>query len=125
MTTETKKVNLAILGESIRRLERRIPESWAIIANNNGQGCVLVYGGGASLRHALEESGWYALDDLGLDDAPEGISVWEGRYVSMGGDDSIEVKPDGRFRSLTASEWERVHKLDPQKKIRFSEEEKP
>lgn len=29
---------------------------WAIIANNNGQGCVLAYGGGATLRHEIGSS---------------------------------------------------------------------
>lgn len=87
-------------------------QCWAIIANNNGQGCVLAYGGGATLRYEIEEVGCHALDDLGLDDAPEGISVWEGRYNTTGDagrpgyyDDSIETQPCGRFRSLTDDEW--------------------
>ena len=90
-------------------------QCWAIIANNNGQGCVLAYGGGATLRYEIEEVGYHALDDLGLDDAPEGISVWEGRYDTTGGigclgyyDDSIETQPIGRFRPLTKEEWSRL-----------------
>ena len=85
---------------------------WAIIAHNIGQGCVLAYGGGATLRHEIEEVGCRALDDLGLDDAPEGISVWEGRYTTTGNsghpgyyDESMETHPFGRFRALTDDDW--------------------
>ena len=106
-------------------------QCWAIIANNNGQGCVLAYGGGATLRYEIEEAGCHALDYLGLDDAPEGISVWEGRYNTTGNagspgyfDDSVETQPCGRFRALSNQEWGRLVKSNHEK-IQHTKRKKP
>lgn len=52
------------------------------------------------------------LDDLGLDDAPEGISIWEGDYVWCPG--SYECpqdgysEPVGKFRTPTEDEWKAI-----------------
>lgn len=43
--------------------------------------------------------------DLGLGDAPEGLSIWEGRYVFVPHDD---VEPRGVFRDLTYEEWNQL-----------------
>lgn len=86
--------------------------SLAVVACRGGHGVVLWYGGGPSLAFEIEEGGLAGLDDLGLDDAPEGISIWTGRYVTKGGpsipgycDDSIETTPKGSFRQPDANEW--------------------
>ncbi len=104
-------------GYSVAKLSAVNPDAWeqdcyAVVVNRNGQGCVLHYGGGASLRYEIEEMGCNALDDLGLDDAPDGISVWVGRYITVGGaarlgdyDDSYETKAVGEFRDPTDEEW--------------------
>lgn len=82
--------------------------SLAVVACRGGHGVVLWYGGGPSLAFEIEEGCLYGLDDLGLDDAPDGISVWTGRYVTtVPGvcDDSIETTPRGAFRQPDANEW--------------------
>ena len=54
------------------------------------------------------------IEDLGLDDAPEGISVWEGDLVTTeswtdcGKEYDTELEPANRedpFRDLTDAEW--------------------
>jgi len=126
-------IEMSPKGEKCKRLTESgwEDECWAIIANNNGQGCVLAYGGGATLRYEIEQEGLHALDDLGLDDAPEGISVWEGRYITTGGpevlgycDDNITTQPYGRFRALTHDEWKHL-RMSNHEKIRYAGRTKP
>lgn len=86
--------------------------SRALVAcDGDGHGC-LVYWVGADLGFEVAEMGLCELADLGLDDAPRGLSIWEGRYVTnrVGGYDSpdVETEPSGRFRPLTAAEWSEV-----------------
>lgn len=83
--------------------------SRAVIAYGKTNGCVLWYDGPA-IACEIEEHGLRDLEDLGLDDAPEGkISIWEGTYVWQPGsyeyplDGSTE--PSGKFRDLTEDEW--------------------
>lgn len=52
--------------------------SLAVVACRGGRGVVLWYGRGPSLAFEIEEGGSLGLDDLGLDDAPDGISIWTG-----------------------------------------------
>ena len=83
--------------------------SRAVIANGPNGGCVLWWVG-----HALDLE--IALvggdpEDLGLDDAPPGLSIWEGRYAyfndshPMGPDEGCTSLPKGAFRVLTDEEW--------------------
>jgi len=69
---------------------------------------------GPALRHEMEEAGLHFLSDLGLDDAPEGISVWEGKYVWHRGGwenpDDGDSEAVGTFRELTEAEWDSVKK---------------
>ena len=88
--------------------------SFAVIANRHGTGCVVWYGGGATLRFEIEEvCGALGLDDLGLDDAPEGISIWEGCYVATQihgyeGTPDVVTRPVGKFRRPHKSEWRAI-----------------
>lgn len=87
--------------------------SLAVIACRGGQGCVLWYGGGPSLAWEIEEYGCEALEDLGLDTAPPGISSWTGIYIVTSGDrydeeGGAETTPIGEFRALTDEEWKAV-----------------
>lgn len=88
-------------------------DSLAVIAcDGKGNGCVLWYGGGASLRYEIEELGMCCLSDLGLDDAPHGISVWVGRFIAepIGNYDCPDVctEPHGKFRQPHESEWAKI-----------------
>jgi hypothetical protein len=95
------------------RLERR--EEWsskAIVAcDGHGRGAVLWYVGGA-LENEIGECRLRELGDLGLDDAPQGISVWEGTYIWVSGPfecpDDGRMDPSGKFRSPTDEEWRAV-----------------
>lgn len=82
-------------------------ESIALVANNNGRGCVLVHHG-YSIDHFIDAVS-ASLDDAGLDDGPEGLSIWEGTVKSYdlpeGDHDAALV---GKFRPLTLEEWARL-----------------
>lgn len=105
-----------------------VAPSRAVVASRGGHGIVLWYGGGLSLAFEIEEGGVTGLDDLGLDDAPDGISVWTGRYVTKGAptvpgfcDDSVETIPSGSFRQPDANEWHDIRMgRNPWPKIRCS-----
>ena len=86
--------------------------SHALIANGRHNGCVLEYGG-PGIEGEIDEHGIHDLDDLGLDDAPLGLSVWEGTaaYWQSGNPmDGLEWNAElrGAFRVLTSDEWARV-----------------
>lgn len=78
----------------------------ALIANNGGTGCILA-SDGAAIEYSQENG--HALDDNGLDDAPDGLSIWEGRghssewHTDMGHEYDFEL--NGSFRDLTEQEW--------------------
>lgn len=62
----------------------------------------------------IDEAGVGDLADLGLDDAPEGISVWEGsiRSVHYHTPDMNEHDwwLEGKFREPSNEEWEAIRK---------------
>lgn len=82
--------------------------SMAVIANRLGHGAVL-WTAGPHLRMELEEIGLSELDELGLGDAPFGISIWEGKvvYNTFHGLDGpqCETETVGTFRRPTPVEW--------------------
>jgi len=87
------------------------PKSRALIAQGPRHGAVVDYDG-PGITDEIEEAGLYELDELGLDDAPDGLSIWEGDYFfSMGYSEGYpapgesESQPRGAFRSLTDDEW--------------------
>lgn len=88
--------------------------SKAIVAARAGRGVLLFYAG-PHFRYQVEEEPLECLDDLGLDKAPLGISVWEGVYITEAGatwdgETSDESMPKGEFRLLTEMEWDAVRK---------------
>lgn len=103
------------LYESLAKVEEEAPKgrrrvgavttSIALIANNNGTGVVLECDG--PIEHFLEVVS-RQLDDCGLDDAPEGISIWEGCVDTYScGEYGSDIDSDlvGSFRPLTDHEW--------------------
>ncbi len=83
------------------------PLSRALVACHNGQGVVLDYSGDA-ITSEIEGAGSRLLSDLNLDDAPNGLSVWEGRirctHVHTPDCNEWESWPEGQFRALTDEE---------------------
>lgn len=84
--------------------------SLAIVASDGaGHGAVL-FTAGPHVAFDIHEIGLRDLWDLGLDDAPSGVWVWEGKHV--GGDGSRSPEGDysdaylqGTYRPLTDEEW--------------------
>lgn len=96
-----------------KRRKREREPSRAVIANGSKGciGCVLWFVG-EDLEYEISDVS-SRLDDLGLDDAPHGISIWEGRYVTrqVGNPyDGIEWESDakGSFRAPTDDEWQAI-----------------
>jgi hypothetical protein len=97
------------LDDGPRRIVSGDPADRALVAcDGDGHGCVLQYVG-AGLQYMLEEGAGRELVDLGFDDAPDGISVWEGRlatsemWTDCGREYDCELV--GTFRELTDDEW--------------------
>jgi hypothetical protein len=82
--------------------------SQAVVANGPHGGCVLFYTGSA-LEYEICEAGLTDLSDLGLDDAPDGISIWKGvlRCWEVNTPDCHEYESEliGDFRTPTTEEW--------------------
>jgi hypothetical protein len=83
-------------------------DSLAVIAcDGKGNGAVL-WTVGPHVRLEMDEGGLRDLGDLGLDDAPAGVSIWVGRYVTDGGgycNEEADTYPKGGFRAPTDEEW--------------------
>ena len=76
--------------------------SKAVIVNGTSGGCVL-YTAGPYLRMEIHEAGIHDIEDLGLDDAPIGISIWEGSLTYDGNGEPVAA--NGTFREPTEQEW--------------------
>lgn len=87
------------------------PSKGVIACDGEGRGCVL-WAVGAHLRFEMEECRLFGLGDLGLDDAPAGVSIWEGKFIWQSGGwecpQDGEMFPKGAFRSPTDEEWEAI-----------------
>lgn len=82
------------------------PKCLAVCANRDDcPGIALWYSGFLIEQEVSHLSA--QLEDLGLHDAPDGISVWEGtyRYTQGSEPDDIDAEPDGEFRAPTDEEW--------------------
>lgn len=97
-------------------LSFEMPSRGVIASDGKGNGCVM-WAVGAHLRFELEECGFVQLVDLGLDAAPRGISVWEGKYFYQRGGfehpEDGEMYPRGKFRRPTDEEWRAIRENRP------------
>ena len=88
-------------------------DSMAVVAcDGSGHGCVL-WTTGPHVQHEMTEGGLKELCDLGLDDAPLGISIWIGKYLTIQVSDGdygreYDVEPKGSFRAPTEEEWSAI-----------------
>lgn len=91
------------------------PRNWdkpskAVVASDGcGNGCI-IFRCGPHLDEEINAVG-SRLSDLGLDDCPEGIWVWEGIYRGIthpstpNGPEEYDTEVDGKFLIPTAAEW--------------------
>ncbi len=79
--------------------------SLAVVAcDGHGHGCILSTAG-PHVAHEISVIG-RELSDLGLDDAPEGLSVWKGRIkTSTSYEGEVDAWLEGEFRDPTDEEW--------------------
>ena len=89
----------------------RAERSLAVVACNGArQGAVLHYIG-RGITMMIEGEGWCDLSDLGLDDCPKGVWVWDGRYVwscspaTVSAPEEHSLEAVGVWRELTCLEW--------------------
>ena len=87
------------------------PSKAVIASDGRGSGCIVSFAG-PHLDEEINQIG-RQLSDLGLDDCPEGIWVWEGTYrtirhesIDSGTDYSTEA--NGKFREPKNSEWYKI-----------------
>lgn len=95
-----------------KRDRRDRPISRAVVANGTSSGAgTVLWCAGPDIENEVRQIS-SRLDDLGLDDAPHGISVWEGRYVWFPGSweypQDGESMPEGAFRAPTDDEWQAI-----------------
>lgn len=83
--------------------------SLAVIASDGkGNGCVMHYVG-AHLDQWRNDVGG-SLKDLTLDDAPAGISIWEGKVrVTRSWEGEYDGELEGEFREPTPEEWDHIN----------------
>lgn len=88
--------------------------SAALVANTKNGGVIVCSKPGCDLYYEIHEIGSVNVGDYGLDDAPEGITVWEGNGIwQPGGYETPqdgEMFYEGKFRRLTNEELEKVQK---------------
>lgn len=95
------------------RVNRKDPwnktNSIALVASNNGHGCILAFNG-EGIEVDFEHESDPSLDMHWMDDAPDGLSIWEGCYKDheTWGDHGMDYDGElvGTFRPLTEREWE-------------------
>lgn len=87
------------------------PSRVVAVNTDGGRGVALWHTSDSDIAFEIEQTS-HLLDDLGLDDAPVGISIWEGSYVWRPGgyecpqDGSTD--PVGSFRAPTDEEWQAI-----------------
>lgn len=83
-------------------------QNFAVIAGDDRGHSIVLWHHGEQIDSEVAALGRHTYD-LGLDDAPAGVTVWEGRYVWHPG--SYECPNDGdseavgKFRAPTDDEW--------------------
>jgi len=95
------------------KLDWSKPSLAVVACDANGHGCVL-WTAGPHVSSLTDEAGVSDLSDLGLDDAPEGISIWEGiiKTVHTHTPDANEYDSwlEGSFRKPTIEEWDSIRR---------------
>lgn len=86
------------------------PSRAVIASDGNGNGVVL-FTVGPHLRMEIEECGLVTLEDLGLDNAPRGLSAWAGktRYHRDHEGGYVFDGASGKFARLTRDELDSVY----------------
>lgn len=96
--------NATAPGPAVHGIHRAV-----IACDGDGTGVVLFTDGG-QVEYEIDVIGSRQLNDLMLDDAPLGITIWEGHYIydrtaDQFGSDDGSVDIDGAFREPTEGEW--------------------
>jgi len=99
--------------EEIEKKRPEVPNA-ALIANTRNGGVVLHARPGCTLFYEMHEVGSSRVDDYGFDDAPEGLTVWEGTAAWQPGgyetpQDGMTIY-EGTYRRLTDEEIAKVQK---------------
>lgn len=90
-------------------LESKKPSelNYAVVAGVKGTGIVL-WARGEAIENELENVG-HDIYELDLEDPPDGMHVWEGRWFpeaeSFEMPHIINYNPHGEYRELTEEEW--------------------
>lgn len=106
MTTTPDRIDLMDIREANPKYRVFAPPCRLVVACMNGHGCVLHWIG-EQWEYWRDGCGTEELAAQGLDDAPDGLSIWEGKIVTWGPDHNGEcdAEPRGTFRELTPEEW--------------------
>lgn len=92
-------------------------QSAALVCNSKYGGMLVACKPGCCLEQEACEVGTYMLDDFGLDDAPNGLSIWEGyNHWQPGGYEypqDGEIYYIGKFRPLTTEEISTLARGEP------------
>lgn len=102
-----------LYGKKVKKEE----QSSALVADGKYGGCIVSAKSGCVLEVQLSEVGSSRLDDYGLDDAPHGISIWEGYSLWIPGgyeypqDGELDFR--GEFRKLTPDELTKLANGEP------------
>lgn len=84
----------------IDEYKSEVPSRVLLATSPMNTGVLLDYVGRGAAE-LVEAHGLVGLADLGLDDAPRGLAIWEGDWRVA----ADECTPIGRFRRLTDTEW--------------------
>lgn len=101
-----EKIDLEKMREQNPKYRADAPPCRLVVACMNGHGCVLHWIGEA-WEYWRDGCGTEELAAQGMDDAPDGISIWEGTIHTWGPDrdGEYDAEPVGEFRDLTPEEW--------------------
>lgn len=102
-------VDLMADEAAAEKAEETVGLNKAVVASDGiGNGCIICYVGN-SLHNEIYGARFTDLCDLGLDEAPQGVSIWEGSYIWQGDRDgpggTMLTSANSAFRAPTEAEW--------------------
>jgi hypothetical protein len=111
---------VSVLGDLLARVDgcecdlrpKRVgatTDSIALVACNNGKGVLLAFDGDG-IEADVEALGLGRVVEPVVVEVPDGLSIWEGHlatYRCGERGEEYEAQLEGKFRPLTAEEWER------------------